>query len=536
MSYSTPQKTRARGDPRSRDSRQPEAPETLIKKYSRSIPPGYTPRTRIYATTPLSPLSPPTPKAQFTSKSCVPNRWMPTYPPGFQAPPRMDALETIKPSKKVQEKPQRVVKVDIDTFQDEIRKYRLRSHSGVPEVAVYEDENAMNSTGQIISVEGSLSPEKVEYRQTRPTLAISAGSQGVQSVNTPLAEYTNQNEVPREYQYGDIQSPGESNHMLELSYEIDAVDQDLFNMKVVPTKSKNNLIRPADSPGCGVDRKFPQFPVEAHDPSFKPWVPDGYLVRNMSDIPSFLDKYRPLHVLALFDNSIVSCDRIEDDYEPIRLGRLSIFIPIDMLSGETIIVGLAPCELFHSAWQGTGSHVPPPDRSIIAKRAYEVQVDRTNLRYDYTNNRQVVYPTGNSLGTVIGIAGAACILRIEKWFLRSVYFLTHSRIVPVAGAPLPKNPKVVLYDDPKVFNEYKREMQRKALQRREEQTKLSVSGIGGVADRDVFRDKKMLHKPDACDLGPIAPPEHLSPRILWGVPEPREEPERVDWGDMGAYN
>ncbi|RVD85106.1 uncharacterized protein DFL_003437 [Arthrobotrys flagrans] len=200
-----------------------------------------------------------------------------------------------------------------------------------------------------------------------------------------------------------------------------------------------------------------------------------------------------------------------------------------MKNGETITVGLAPFELFHTGWKGTGSPVPPPDRSIIGRRAYAVIV-RQPLPGDFIISRSLASPTGNTQGTVIGIVGGACVLRVEKWFLRSDYFNTESRVIPVMG-DLPDKPKLVLYNSPRAYDKHKAKLERKFQDRKDQGSRLSVKDLGGTL-RQVPKGKILGWDIKVLDFGPIGPPKHLSVSSLGGDPEPRFEPKRDPWDNI----
>ncbi|KAF3927957.1 hypothetical protein ABW20_dc0108963 [Dactylellina cionopaga] len=337
-------------------------------------------------------------------------------------------------------------------------------------------------------------------------------------------------------------SPETLRRLLREAQAREVVDTELTKMKVIPELSPwlSGVPLSPRNP-----RQFPVFPLKksGHEQleRNKPFIPDDYLIQKMSDIPGFLDRYKPRYVHAMFGNYIASCDEINDKFCPMRIGQLSIFIPVNMKSGETIIVGLAPAELFHSAWRGTGSPAPPPDRSIIGKRAYEVDIHHP-LRADCTISRHAATPTGNTQGTVIGIVGGACVLRIEKWFLRSGKYHRESRTIPVMGAPLPQNPKVVLYNSPQVYNEYKRELERQSQERKEMEQKLAIVDLGGTLDTKPLKVNSRVTAgrnatpPALIDLGPISRPRYLSLASISGILEPREEPVRVPWGTHGVTN
>ncbi|KAK6515852.1 hypothetical protein TWF281_004443 [Arthrobotrys megalospora] len=327
-------------------------------------------------------------------------------------------------------------------------------------------------------------------------------------------------------------SPQTLRRLLSEAQDRERVDDQLVKMNVIPPTV----------PVIGATGKsarqyvLPTFPVK-EGPKIKPFAPDGMVLQSMADIPPFLEKYKPKEVRALFGNYIASCDDIDDMAAPMRIGQLSIFVPVKMRNGDVITVGLAPAELFHSGWMGTGSPAPPPDRSIVGKRAYAVVVQQP-LKTDYTISRIIASPTGNTQGTVIGIVGGACVLRIEKWFLRSEHFNTDSRMIPVMGE-LPDKPKLVLFNSSKAYDEHKSELERKNQDRKDEESRLSVGDLGGTLHQ-ILRGKVLGWDIQVLDFGPISRPKYLSVTLLEGVPEPREEPERVPWDEVddddGAAN
>ncbi|KAF3917597.1 hypothetical protein AA313_de0204897 [Arthrobotrys entomopaga] len=468
------------------------------------------PRSRpdYYNVNQSSPSSPQTPRTQFTSKSAVPNRWMPEYPPA--------STKTSRSKLEIQAQREREAR--------EVIERGIESSSSSDEDYDEEDDRLSKVRRDITSLSDNYSARRFDDE-----------SENVENSPPEFARFIRprtpaQEAVVTYDEYGnEVQlSPGTLYRQLQDAKDIMAAEKELRKLKLEPNYAA--VVKPV------ARQIFPTFPTKFQSVGEvpKPFIPDDYLVPNMADIPNLLANYKPHYVHALFGNYIVSCDDIDELYSPMRVGQLSIFIPIDMKSEETIIVGLAPCELFHSSWTGTGCPAPAPDRSIIGKRAYEVQV-ALPLQRDFTIDRRHVRPTGNTLGTVIGVAGAACVLRIEKWFLHSFVFATESRIIPVWGGKVPKNPRLVFYDSPKVYNEHRRELERKATDRREMERKISIASLGGTPDRDPGERKQSFEEyndPNYLNHGPIAPPQHLSPVKLHGVSEPRVEPVRVPWGKM----
>ncbi|KAK6527638.1 hypothetical protein TWF694_004621 [Orbilia ellipsospora] len=454
----------------------------------------------------LSPASLQTLRTQFTSKSTVPSRWLPEYPPASTKTSRSKLEfkgQRERDAKAVIEKGIDLSSSDDDNDDDDggllnIRRDITSLSDNYSEYRFNDDENVGNSP-----------PDFARY------IRVPAPAQEPQ-------------EIYDEHGKKIQPSPGTLSRQLRDAKDIILAEGELKKLKL--ESSCEAVVKPV------ARQIFPTFPkkFEAVGEIPKPFIPDGHIVASMTEIPDLLANYKPHYIHGLFGNYIVSCDDIDELYIPMRVGQLSIFIPIEMKSEDIIIVGLAPCELFHSNWMGTGSPAPAPDRSIIGKRAYEVQVTLP-LQRDYTIDRRKVTPTGNTLGTVIGVAGAACVLRIEKWFLRSYLFATESRIIPVWGGMIPKNPKLVFYDNPKVYNEHRREMERKAKNRREMEHKISVTTLGGTPDRDPRQKGQpagnwtVLNYPKH---GVIAPPKYLSPVKLGGITEPRVEPVRVPWGKM----
>ncbi|KAF3928813.1 hypothetical protein ABW21_db0209481 [Orbilia brochopaga] len=269
-------------------------------------------------------------------------------------------------------------------------------------------------------------------------------------------------------------------------------------------------------------RVFPTFP-NALCPApviRRQWIPDGYLVDHISHIPSFLQKYQPRTVYAMFECSFVSSDCIENDKVPMRIGRLSLFIPIQMRDGTVITVGLAPFELFHTAWKGTDGKVPRPDTSVLGMEAYEIKING-RLKADWTCDRNLVAPTGRIIGTTFGLVHGCCILKIEDWFLEGQKFKEQSRPVPVLDRPVPKDAEVVRYAETRAYDQQVWERER----RREHNTRLSVAGLRGIPDNQPRNPKA----PPAPNPGVIGPPKHISVTTLGGIPESREEPVRVPW-------
>ncbi|KAK6355525.1 hypothetical protein TWF696_004624 [Orbilia brochopaga] len=267
---------------------------------------------------------------------------------------------------------------------------------------------------------------------------------------------------------------------------------------------------------------FPKFPAALCPvPAIqRQWVPDGYLVEHISHIPAFLQRYQPRIVYAMFECSFASSDNINDVKVPLRIGRLSLFIPIQMKDGSVITVALAPYELFSSEWKGTGSNAPRRDRSVLGKEAFEIAVNGS-LKADCTCDRNIAAPTGRIIGTTFGLVSNSCILKIEDWFLASQKFKTQIRPVPVLDRPVPKDAKVVRYAETKAYDEHSWELER----RREKNTKLSVAGLGGIPDNQPRSSRQPVPAPP----GVIRPPKHISVATLGGDPEPRKEPVRAPW-------
>ncbi|KAK6342415.1 hypothetical protein TWF718_007816 [Orbilia javanica] len=493
------------------------------------------------------------PKPQFTSKSSIPGRWLPSYPeeptsePVSYAAPRLASLvgermngkqnlteifHSIKNNNYPSPIPEASVQGNTDPRRTTSPKISSSSSSSspsrerTPPFAIYEE-------GALKSPSASRSPvifqPKAIVQSPTPVSgkvpAVLEASQGY-GPNNPLQSPDSLWGMKK----NSNKSSNTLRRMLSEAQDRERVDDQLVKMNVVsPTV-----------PAIGVTGKsprkytFPTFPVQ-YGPKNKPFAPDDMVVQSMADIPMFLEKYKPKEVRALFGNYIASCDDINDMACPMRIGQLSIFIPIKMKNGEIIIVGLAPFELFHTNWKGTGSPVPRPDRSIIGKRAYAVIVQQP-LQADFIISRAIATPTGNTQGTVIGLVGGACVLRIEKWFLRSDHFNVDSRVIPVMG-DLPDKAKVVRYNSSRAYDEHKAELERKAQDRKEQETRLSIKDLGGTLHQ-IPKGKVLGWDIQVLDFGPIAPPKHLSVTTLGGEPEPRHEPERVPWDiiDDGTAN
>ncbi|KAK6518698.1 hypothetical protein TWF506_005836 [Arthrobotrys conoides] len=491
------------------------------------------------------------PKPQFMSKSSIPGRWLPSYPedsisqPGSQATqPASSASETKKGKSSLTEmfhsiKNQNNISSTIDgTAQNATDPERTSpklpssSSSGsslsrerTPPFTIYEEAAKPPSAPKspsTLQAEPNVQAPSPTSKKVPAILEAAKGYELNDSLHSQDSVWGMKREKPK--------SPGTLRRMLAEAQDRERVDDELVKMHVIPPTA----------PAIGLSGRsprhyaFPSFPVY-EGPKSKPFAPDDMVLRSMADIPQFLVEYKPKEVRALFGNYIASCDSIENMACPMRIGQLSIFIPIKMRNGEIITVGLAPAELFHTGWKGTGSPVPFPDRSIIGKRAYAVIVQQP-LPADFIVSRSLATPTGNTQGTVIGIVGSACILRVEKWFLRSDYFRNESRVIPVMGE-LPDKPKLVLYNSPRAYDQQKAELDRMALERQDQGSRLSVKDLGGTFHQ-IPKGKTLGWDIKVLDFGPIGPPKHLSVSLLGGEPEPRSEPKRVPWGniDNGTAN
>ncbi|EWC46059.1 hypothetical protein DRE_04633 [Drechslerella stenobrocha 248] len=301
------------------------------------------------------------------------------------------------------------------------------------------------------------------------------------------------------------------------------------NTKSIEVKQPDIYPKPTTSaiPGCNREKEdnrvFPVFPEEFSKMYSKPFVPSHHFISNISQAPAMLEKWKPNFVYAMLENYMMSCDDIDNPACRMRLGQLSVFIPIAMDSGRTAIVGLAPLELFHAEWKGTPNAAPESqDPSITGKVAYDVRI-KGRLDSDWTTNRDMVVPTGKIQGAVIGIVGNSCVLRIAPWFLKSHKFNTQSRQVPVLESPVSSKSKVVMYDSTGVFDEHQRELERK----RELSSKLSVTSIDGVAESK--NPQIRAREAPRQNPGPVGLPKYFSPAALGGEAEPRPEPVRAVW-------
>ncbi|KAK6503794.1 hypothetical protein TWF481_008800 [Arthrobotrys musiformis] len=532
------------------------------------------------------------PKPQFTSKSSIPSRWKPSYPEDqpshpVSQPASQPAAVSVEGGRKAKsthatksQEPRAAVQEgsgqdDTDNRRPTPPRASGSSSSGssssrerTPPFPIYEEEvgssaadnshtsskspsaskapSAPNSPGAPKSSATSQPPGilKSSIVSKSPSTTKSPVTSHPQSrIQTPTASSKKVPAVLRTSQgYGpnnlihsqeslqgmrkeSPKSPQTLRRLLSEAQDREKVDDYLVKMNVIPPTA----------PAIGVTGKsprkyaFPTFPV-AEGPKNKPYAPDDMVLQSMGDIPLFLEKYKPKEVRALFGNYIASCDDIDDRTCPMRVGQLSIFVPIKMRNGEIITVGLAPAELFHAGWKGTGTPVPIPDRSIIGKRAYAVIVQHP-LRSDYVISRAVAVPTGNTQGTVIGIVGGACVLRIEKWFLRGDYFNTDSRLIPVMG-DLPDKAKVVLYNSSKAYDEHKADLERKTQDQKDQESHLSVKDLGGTLHQ-IPKGKILGWDIKVLDFGPVQPPKHLSISLLGGEPEPRDQPETVPRDGIG---
>ncbi|KAF3209766.1 hypothetical protein TWF679_007305 [Orbilia oligospora] len=524
-----------------------------------STPPGKGNSPTRLPTTPThgfgSPGSPfGSPKPQFTSKSSIPGRWLPSYPE--ESTSHSGSQATLQSAS--QTSGNKKGKANITEIFHSIKSQSVAS--SVVEAAAEYTTDAEQATSP--KLPSSSSSRSSSSRERTPPFTIYEEaalkpSDSSKTAGTSQAEPTLQaptptsNKVPAILQAsqgygpnnplhspdslwgmkkGKTKSPETLRRMLSEAQDRERVDDELVKMNVIPPTA----------PIIGVSGKssrqnpFPSFPIY-EGPKNKPFAPDDMVLRSMADIPQFLEKFKPKEVRALFGNYIASCDDIDNMACPMRIGQLSIFIPINMRNGEIITVGLAPAELFHTDWKGTGSPVPIPDRSIIGKRAYAVIVQQP-LPADFIVSRSLAVPTGNTQGTVIGIVGSACILRVEKWFLRSEHFNTQSRVIPVMGE-LPDKPKLVLYNSPRIYDEHKAELERMALERKDQGSRLSVKDLGGTFYQ-IPKGKTLGWDIKVLDFGPIGPPKYLSISSLGGEPEPRSKPKRVPWGniDNGTAN
>ncbi|KAJ6256377.1 hypothetical protein Dda_8877 [Drechslerella dactyloides] len=287
--------------------------------------------------------------------------------------------------------------------------------------------------------------------------------------------------------------------------------------QMVPAK----LARPTNEESK--PRAFPTIPAELQPLQIpkKPWFPDAYVVEHIRHIPAFLQKYQPRAVRAMFECSFASSDDIGKPQAPMRVGRLSVFIPISMAGGSTITVALAPYELFSTGWRGTGSKLPRHDNSVLGMEAYEIVITG-KLTADWTCDRKMVAPTGRVIGTTFGFVSKSCVLKVEDWFLESKKFREQSRIIPVLDAPVPRNAKTITYTDTQTYDQHAYGLQR----RREKASRLSIASLGGEPDN---QPRGSRAPSSTRDPGAIGPPKRINVSKLGGIPEPRPEPVRVPW-------
>ncbi|RVD85107.1 uncharacterized protein DFL_003438 [Arthrobotrys flagrans] len=264
------------------------------------------------------------PKPQFTSKSSIPGRWLPSYPedpvsqPVSQPTPQPVSLaggnkigkstltEKFHSIKNQNNLPSAMHETSLQANKDTGRtaspKLSSSSSSGstssrerTPPFTIYE-EAVPKPPG---------APKSPALPQSEPTIqAPTATSKKAPAILEASQGYGPNNHLQsQDLLWGMKKEKRKSSQtlrrLLSEAQDRERVDDQLVKMSVIPPTVPIIGVS-GKSPG---QYSFPSFPVQ-EGPKTKPFAPDDLLLQSMAEIPTFLERFKPKEVRALFGNYV----------------------------------------------------------------------------------------------------------------------------------------------------------------------------------------------------------------------------------------